>query len=174
MLPVVAFGALAVDSVLQYRASAQVASRIGRDIKTTRAMVQLFRSLGNETIAIGLEKSAAEAHVPVAEVAEVAGLLGYSSSVRTAKARPVTDAALASLGKASPVSAEQIAALRRHVDNKAIGSIEACGSFVELIGRITAVAVRRLSDLSNRAVQVRSGIRLAVSLTRPSTSPTLT
>jgi diguanylate cyclase (GGDEF)-like protein len=161
MLPMVAFGALAVDSVLQYRASADVASRIERDSKTTRATVQLFRSLENETIAVGLEKSAAETHVPVADVA---GLLGYSSSVRTAKARPVTDAALAALGKSSPVSAAQLAALRRHVDNKATGSIEASSAYVGPIGRISADAVRRLSDLSDRAEQVRSGNRLAVSL----------
>jgi hypothetical protein len=161
MLPMVAFGTLAVDSVLQYRASADVASRIERDIKTTRGMVELFRSLVNEAIAVGLEKSASEAHVPVAAIA---GALGYGPAVRSTKARPATDTALASLGESSPVSAEQIRALRRHVDAQTIGSIEASSAYVELYGRITTVLVAWFSDLGQRAVQVHRGSRLAVPL----------
>ncbi len=161
MLPMVAFGTLAVGGALQHRDSAKVASRIERDIETTRDAVQLFRSLVNEAIAVGLEKAASETGVPVENIA---GVLGYGPDVRAATARPATDAALASLGASSPVSAAQIESVRHQVDGQAVGSIEASSAYVELYGRITGVALRRLSDLWQRAVQVRDGSRLAVAL----------
>src|ERR1019366_1374230 len=143
MLPMVAFGTLAVDSVLGNHTSADVASRIAQDVTTTRHTVQLFRSLVNEAVAVGLDKAASEEHV---SVADVAGALGYGPDIRIAETRRATDAALASLGKLSPVSAAQIDALRRQVDAKGIESIDASAAYVALYGRITAVAVRGLSD----------------------------
>jgi hypothetical protein len=162
MLPMVAFGTLAVDSVLRNHASADVASRIARDVTTTRKMVQLSRSLANEAIAVGLENAALADHV---SVAYIAGVIGYGPDMQIAQTRRATNAALSSLGKMSPVPAGQIDALRRQVDAQGIGSTEAVAAYVALYGRINCRGSTRVDRLSGSGPsRSERGSQLAVAL----------
>ncbi len=161
MLPVIAMGLLAAHDTAQYRSDATVASGIRRQVPIVDAMIRLSEELHNEELSAGIALRASEVGLSPTSISR---LLGYNQAVNTASLRAATDSAIAALGRASPVSATQIDALRRQVDSKATDPSAATQGFVALDGEVGARLGTLLSSLGNTAEQAGGGDRLSIAL----------
>ena len=161
MLPVIGIGVLAVHDTREYRASAEAAAHVGREVVKIDAMVRLWQTLSNESVSVTLNMRASETHLSVDALARV---LGYGRATGTAVARAATDAALGALVETSPAPAAAIDALRRGVDAKTIAAPVATASFLALCGKVAAAIAPRLSSLGRTTERVGGGDRLTANL----------
>jgi diguanylate cyclase (GGDEF)-like protein len=162
LIPLIILVPLVGREIADDRATAAAARRIEQRVPTIDALVQLRRTLQSEAVSVGIDVWAAQLTLARNDIAR---MLGYDPTNTATAVRSATDAALAALGRSSPVASERVAALRRQVDAGTIRGTDTQNAIAGFDREVAAVLQPLLSDLTGAAQRVDDSGRLVQSLT---------